>query len=965
MLSAGTVLANRYRVVRPLGGGGMKMVYLVEDTRLANRLCALAEMIDSFTDPKEAQNAAIAFQREAEMLANLAHDRIVRVYDKFSEGNRHFLVMEYVEGYTLEQKLAAAPRKRLDEKFVSDAGLQILDALEYLHLRKPAVIYRDLKPANVIITPDGRVKLIDFGIARIFVPKKTATMVGTQGYAPPEQYEGKAEPRSDLYSFGAMLHHLVTGRDPTQFAPFSFPPVRSDVPSCRRELADCIDTCLKDKPAERPPNASAVRNMLLGTARSHRAVSVAAPPSHPIPSPPSAPTALVSAPSVTLVTPCFNCQKDIPTDARFCPYCKVNIPPLSDVSAVPRSAATAIRRVATAALAVTVSLLVLLLAFPGFPFLLSEWPSAELGNTEDQLALANAYFSGRQLAPDYRSAAYWYGRAAQAGDQYAQWQAGRIYEQGIGVAPNYSRAFNLLNLASEHDDSPATAQAQRELAELYRYGIGTEQNFETALTWYKKAAVQHDGIAEAELALIYDSGFFKNSTTILCPACSVDSLVNRDSTSARTFALNALKDLQTESEQGSSDSAWFLYQNYRFLLNISSGKSKWSREREKPKSEWLRMAIADGIVDAIAYIANKESAAKWNNDSTISKMVALLRLRANLDDSGAAYGLSLCYESGLGVNEDNEDALAWLKKAATDGYPPAEYYLGVDYESGHRVAQADGQALNWYLKAARAGDRRAENALGDIYSNVWKIGDISPLRDIVDEHQLKSAPPADYAEAAKWYRREILSYDQFEWDRAFPLAYAEEMSGRYVEAFNSYRIVAESSGTDEAWDAEYRLGYMYEHGEGVTKNLNYALDRYWNLGFGLGRKLKKCRAAACRVMYELTFSEDCPSDFVGRSENLRNWPCGELAEQNDADAEYVQGWLSEHHCDLVAYLSEQDRLEQEDRELEIAAQMFLKSARQGNRSAACAIAGMYRKGLGVERDAAEAQHWQAQCQLGS
>lgn len=140
------------------------------------------------------------------MLAGLAHDRIVRIYDKFSESNRHFLVMEYVEGETLEEKLKAAGG-RIDESATIDIVLQVLDALEYLHSRNPPVIYRDLKPSNVMISPDGRVKVVDFGIARFFQTQATATMVGTQGYAPPEQYKGKAEARSD--SLRARRHHAL------------------------------------------------------------------------------------------------------------------------------------------------------------------------------------------------------------------------------------------------------------------------------------------------------------------------------------------------------------------------------------------------------------------------------------------------------------------------------------------------------------------------------------------------------------------------------------------------------------------------------------------------------------------------------------------------------------------------------------------------------------------------------------
>ncbi len=184
MLSAGSVVGGRYRIVRLLGGGGMKMVYLAEDARLANRPCALAEMIEHLTDPAERQAAVQPFAREAEMLARLDHPRIPHVVDHFSEQNHHYLVMQYLEGETLEESLGKSPQG-LDEQFVIDLGLQVLETLDYLHSRTPPVVFRDLKPSNLILAASGQIKLIDFGIARHFQPRKTATMVGTQGCAPP------------------------------------------------------------------------------------------------------------------------------------------------------------------------------------------------------------------------------------------------------------------------------------------------------------------------------------------------------------------------------------------------------------------------------------------------------------------------------------------------------------------------------------------------------------------------------------------------------------------------------------------------------------------------------------------------------------------------------------------------------------------------------------------------------------
>src|SRR6266851_9153483 len=262
MIQPNTIIGGRYRVIKPLGGGGMKLVYLAEDLRLAARSCALAEMVDSFTNPDMQKQAVAAFQREADMLAQLSNEHIPRVFDRFSAENRHYLVMEFIDGITLEQKLQNAGGK-LPKHDVIELALQVLDTLEYLHNLEPPVIYRDLKPSNLMLTESGQVKLIDFGIARLFQPLSNATMIGTQGYAPPEQYRGKVEFRSDLYALGATMHHALSGRDPALEPPFSFPALRSLCPEIDSALATAVDQALAYDVASRIADAAEFRHRLM------------------------------------------------------------------------------------------------------------------------------------------------------------------------------------------------------------------------------------------------------------------------------------------------------------------------------------------------------------------------------------------------------------------------------------------------------------------------------------------------------------------------------------------------------------------------------------------------------------------------------------------------------------------------------------------------------------------------------
>ena len=233
MLQPGMFLQNRYHILQRLGGGGMGVVYLAEDSRLPGRRCAIKEMSPDQLPAPDRNWAIQAFQQEAQMLANLKHPGLTLVTDYFPEHSNWYLVMDFIEGETLEARLAKAPGGRLPVEEALRITRQLCEVLTYLHNQNPPVIFRDLKPSNVMLTLQGEVKLIDFGIARFFKPGQTRDTVnlGTPGYAAPEQY-GKmglqSGPRADVYSLGALLLQMVTGYDPvTAPTPIPLPDPRS------------------------------------------------------------------------------------------------------------------------------------------------------------------------------------------------------------------------------------------------------------------------------------------------------------------------------------------------------------------------------------------------------------------------------------------------------------------------------------------------------------------------------------------------------------------------------------------------------------------------------------------------------------------------------------------------------------------------------------------------------------------
>lgn len=218
------VLRDRWEVVDRLGQGGMGTVYMARDLNLSTlsekkKAAVVKELRDDFIRGEDKEKAKEFFMREVHVLADLDHPNIVRVLDQFSVidqltgEEKYYLVMEYVQGQNLHEMLTKR-QEPFDEDLVIDWAVQVCDVLTYLHTHNPPVIYRDLKPSNIMINTNDQVKLVDFGIARPFEDSEDNTHVVSQGYSPPEQYWGAADPRSDVYALGATIHFLLTGQDP-------------------------------------------------------------------------------------------------------------------------------------------------------------------------------------------------------------------------------------------------------------------------------------------------------------------------------------------------------------------------------------------------------------------------------------------------------------------------------------------------------------------------------------------------------------------------------------------------------------------------------------------------------------------------------------------------------------------------------------------------------------------------------
>jgi serine/threonine protein kinase len=273
----GTLLqGGRYRIIGQLGQGGMGAVYLAEDRELFGRLCVVKQMRPFFASQSERRKAEEDFKREAEVLARLnhpGHPRIPEVYGYFVEGTDQYLVMKYIEGESLERRLERL-KHPLAEVDVVRCTAEVADALVYLHSRRPQpVIHRDIKPANIILDPEDRVWLVDFGLARAAVSGGARVMMaggktvaaGTPGYTPLEQWQMQPLPKSDIYALGATMHHLLTARDPRdRFTSFpeldlellrsfsAFQPLSELRPDVTPAMAGLVARCLDPNPTRRP-----------------------------------------------------------------------------------------------------------------------------------------------------------------------------------------------------------------------------------------------------------------------------------------------------------------------------------------------------------------------------------------------------------------------------------------------------------------------------------------------------------------------------------------------------------------------------------------------------------------------------------------------------------------------------------------------------------------------------------------
>jgi serine/threonine-protein kinase len=278
-LKPGIILRGRYKIRRIIGQGGMGSVYLADDLRLEGRHCAIKEVRH---DPNLSENllrqSRDQFLREATILARLDHPSLPKVSDFFTGDESDFLVMDFVPGEDLRNILLKSKRNGdfLQERLVLSWARQLADALIYLHSQDPPILHRDIKPGNMKITPNGQLKLVDFGLVKLMAPEEmTITILqgrGTAVYTPLEQYggdNGHTDVRSDIYAFGATLYHLMTGEPPKEardrfLNPGDLVPIQNINQEISSRTQRAVLWAMNLHPTDRPATVEIFREALLG-----------------------------------------------------------------------------------------------------------------------------------------------------------------------------------------------------------------------------------------------------------------------------------------------------------------------------------------------------------------------------------------------------------------------------------------------------------------------------------------------------------------------------------------------------------------------------------------------------------------------------------------------------------------------------------------------------------------------------
>jgi len=823
VLNVGDVVLNRYELLEKLGSGAMGVVFKCRDQ------VSLVEYALKMVPPELARDADAMddVRRNFRLVHGLKHPNIAGV--DFLDRDRYgayFLVMEYAEGESLSQWIRrkwGAGRPEPDE--VAGIVKQIAAALDFAHSQ--GVLHRDVKPANVMVSGTGQVKVLDFGLASkvrssmsmLSVDEDTAS--GTPNYLSPEQFKGRRpRPASDQYALGVLTYQMLSGELP--FDAESLDVLRSavlnedpePVEGVSRAVNQCLLKVLNKDPKLRFASCAEFANELEGAfgktggeklsvrgadVRDFSAYTLV---SKAAQEEPSGKTVKVSAPEkpLTVAEQHRKAAEQGDANAQY------------DLAECYYYGNNGVRKIVSEAV---------------------KWyrKAAEQGHLDAAYSLGYCYYDGQGVAKDYAQAVKWFRKAADQGHAKAQYFLGHCRFYGWGIDEDLAEAVKWYRKAADQGHADAQSKLKTKIVELflnaqkgdpdvqYRLGLAREngdgiaKNMSEAVKWYRKAAEQGHAVGQRCLGI----------------CCEYGKGVQKD-------MAEALKWYRKAADQGDADALNGLGICYEYGKGVGKDMAeaaKWYR-----KSAELGYAPAQSNLGRCCYNG-------WGVEKDFAEAVKWYRKAAEQGIANARYGLGLCYESGNGVEKNIAEAVKWYSLAAEQRIAEAQRRLGDCYYYGGEVGIVKNYsaAAKWYRKAADQGvaDAAMHNNLGDCYYYAgnglekdyaeavkWyrlaaNQGVSEAQCKLGDCYGLGKGVPENKVESAKWY---LKAAEQGIAEAQNALGsyyfYGDGVEKSFTEAVKWYRLAANQGNVH----AQFGLGYCYEMGTGVVKNRKEALKWY-------------------------------------------------------------------------------------------------------------------------------------------
>ena len=932
---AGTLLANRYRIVRQLGQGGMGSVWLAEDTQLDNKQFAVKMLPSILVSNKRAYRQ---LKDEALVAMQLVHPNIVQIRAFEENSGNPFLVMDYVDGQTLDDYIA--DKGTLTEDETMRLLKPVAAALDYAH--GEGVVHRDVKPANVMIRKDGRPFVLDFGIAREM--QETMTRVtgkfssGTLLYMSPEQLNGEPPAAAqDVYSFAAMVYECLKGEPPFIRGQIEYQILNNPPPPLPQGIVSWLSEItmrgLAKKANERPATCCEILgdvltggmivadNIRLQTQIAIKAfqeddyekVFAAAQKAD-----------TNNAEIQFIIGWCYQFGDGVEVDYNLAMQWYHKAAVQGHLEALLGIGQLYIEKI-------------------GDPY--SEWQEneyeefkvafdmalncvdARVKHVFADLYVCCNYGGGRgygleeQIKIDEVTSLELIKESANGGYAEAQYQLGRRYEEGHGISQDYCEAVKWYRKAAERGTQEQYAGAQEKLGEMYKKGLGVVKNYDEAIKWYRKAVESSDTSRNVyNLARMYDiakkysdavTWYRKAAERGHCEAqCRLGDLCRTGCGTDRD-GKEAVKWDRKAAEQDNARAQYLLALSLMVFNRLT-----WSGET----MEWLRKSAENGYGDAqhqlASIYAKGDEEASVAMDATESARWYKLaeqsyRKASESGNISAQYNLGVMYYEGEGVVQDFKEAFKWLSKAATRGSIGSQYYLGNCFARGQGVSQNFEEAVRWYRKAAERGGAKAQCALGAMYKKGHGVAQ-------------------DYKEALEWF---LKAAEQFNDEACYELGcmYKEGVGVEqdYMKAVKWYQKASSHNG------AEYNLGLMYENGYGVKVDYNEA-RKYYTFAALRGN---------LDAQYKVGIMHFCGKGVKRDQSEALDW-MRKAAEQGHVKAQQCLGEWYANWCDMETINVPRDYVE--------SFKWHKKAAEQGDELSQYRLGEMYYKGLGVAQNYAEA-----------